>query len=191
LSGKIEKRALLPFLLIGTLLLLGGGFIWMVRQDLALQLPQAGISVDGKEEVLVAVERIDVDREMDGRRWHLSAERLERSQAWAKGYQVDITLVDEKGLRWTFSSPLADYRDDLGEIRLQAPEGTLDGEGYALTWTAGEALWVKGDQGWTLSGGLTIEDSLRGIRLRSRTGFFHIDGPVVLREEAELFWQRP
>ncbi|MBL3593235.1 MAG: hypothetical protein JMJ93_06945 [Synergistaceae bacterium] len=191
MSGKIERRLFLPILLIVVILSLGGGFVWMVRQDLALQRPQAAISVDGEEEILVTVERIDVEREMDGRLWHLSAERLERSQAWAKGHQVDITLADEEGRRWTFSSPVADYRDDLGEIRLQSPEGSVDGEGYALTWAAGEANWIQGDQGWTLSRGLAIEDSLRGIRLEGQQGFFDINGVVVLREEAQLFWQRP
>jgi len=163
----------------------------MVQRDLSLRLPQAGVSREGKEEIVLAVESVDFEREIDGRSWHLTAEKLERSATSARGYTVEIVLSDEKGRAWTFSAPQADYSDDLAQVRLIRPRGTLNGEGFELLWSSGEALWTEGASAWSLSGGIKIEDVLGGTRLESGRGSFDIDGVVVLREEARLFWQSP
>ncbi len=178
-------------LFFAAFLLLCGGFIWMVRRDLALRLPQAGVSVGGRDEIVLSVESVDMEREIQGRQWHLTAEKLERSPSQARGYTVEISLFDEEGKRWLFTAPQADYRDDLGEVRLLRPRGSLEGENYSIKWSAGEAHWVEGEEGWSLSGGLKIEDSLHGVLLESGWGFFDVDGGVLLREEARLFWQSP
>lgn len=188
MSGRSGLKGALLAL---ALLLLGWGFVRMAQRDLELRLPQAGTSSDGKDEIVLTVESVDLEREMAGRRWHLTAEKLERSQAWVRGYSVEIVLLDESGRRWTFSAPQADYADDLAQVHLTRPSGTLKGDDVDLLWSAGSALWRESDSLWSLSGDLKVADSLSGARLKARYGSFDADGVIVLREEARLSWPSP
>lgn len=181
--GKVRS-----LLLIAVLLFLGI-FLWGLYRDLALDSEDPGTVPPDEKKSLVSVEEIEIRKDLSGDLWTLFSEKADQAQDMIRARNVEIQLDTIEGPLWRAESPLAEYSENKGVIKIYQVSGRTVADNYAFSWVASEALFLENTREWEFPSGLRV--SGQKMILEGNAGRADPRGVIYLENGAIARWIFP
>ena len=170
-------------------LIAGGMLVLLFFLGLARDLLlKKKITPEGREQPPIVIEGLDVVRDVDGARWHVKAERVERRGDISDVEVLDVVIESSGGTVWMIRSDEGQIFEGSENIQLASAVGRVEHPDGGLDWTAPSAEWNKESSLWRFPDGFNAWDE--SVNVTGKKGFMSMEGTLDVEEGAVVTWKR-
>lgn len=171
-------------------LIAGGIFVLLFSLGLARDLLlEKKVSPADREVPPVIIEGLDVVREIEGDKWHVKAERVEKRGDISDAETLDVVIESPEGRVWTVRSERGKINDAEGDVFLETAKGLVNHSAGELEWTAPRADWNEKNALWSFPDGFEAWDE--DMDVTGERGSMTMEGSLDVEEGAVVTWKKP
>lgn len=171
------------YIIAGTLLVLLFT-VGLVRDLLLGKKPVAPDRGDGPP---IVVEGLDVVRDLEGERWRMKAERVEKRGDVSDAEALDVVIEASGGVVWTVRSEKGRIFEASEDVQLESAVGRVKHTDGDLDWSAPRAEWNNSDSVWIFPEGFQAEDE--SLRINGDKGRMTMAGMLDVEKGAVVTWK--
>jgi len=169
-------------------LLAGGILVLLFSLGLARDLLlEKKVDPAGREMPPVIIEGLDVVRDVEGDRWHVKAERVEKRGDISDAETLDVVIESSYGTVWTIRSDRGKIYETRENIHLESAIGRVNHSDGDFDWTAPKANWNNKKAIWVFPDGFNVEDEQ--LLVSGDKGSMTMAGALVVEEGAVVTWK--
>lgn len=129
----------------------------------------------------IVVENIEVNRDIEGKKWTLKAPRVEHKDGIIYGYSMDVTVAYKDGRKTELKSENGTFTRESEDITLNNSHGTLSDKDKMYNLNTGTAFYNSASKTWYFSNDIYISDAKSELTAAkgtydTNTGIFSVSG---------------
>ncbi|GAB6279958.1 MAG: hypothetical protein STSR0007_00040 [Thermovirga sp.] len=157
-----------------------------LARDLLLE---SKVAPAGREVPPVVIEGLDVVREVEGDRWHVKAEKVEKRGEVDDAETLDVVIESKGGMVWTVHSDHGKIHEVAESVFLETAVGRVKHSDGEFDWAAPSAEWSGEKSLWNFPDGFEAWDE--NLAVTGRRGSMTMEGVLDVEEGAVATWKEP
>ena len=134
----------------------------------------------------IVVENIEVNREIDGKKWKLKAPRVEHKDGIIYGYSLDVEMNDKAGKQALLKSKTGTFTRESEDITLNDSHGTFAEKEHLYNLRTGTAHYDSASKTWHFLNSVLISDDKSELTaakgtLDTKSGIISLTGDSIIK----------